>query len=65
MLSGITLIATACAETTDTKPVKPVPISQLPDVDTNAVLAHTRVLSSDEFEGRGPVLPAKNEPSRT
>jgi Zn-dependent M28 family amino/carboxypeptidase len=43
-----TLIATACSET------KPVPIGQLPDVDTNAVLAHTKVLSSDEFEGRAP-----------
>jgi len=31
-----------------------IPIGQLPDVDTNAVLAHTRTLSSDEFEGRLP-----------
>ena len=29
-------------------------MAQLPDVDTNAVLAHTKVLSSDEFEGRLP-----------
>jgi len=30
------------------------PIGQLPDIDIDAVLAHTKVLSSDEFEGRGP-----------
>ena len=29
-------------------------LAQLPDVDMNAVLAHTRLLSSDEFEGRAP-----------
>jgi Zn-dependent M28 family amino/carboxypeptidase len=26
----------------------------MPDIDTDAVLAHTKVLASDEFEGRGP-----------
>jgi Zn-dependent M28 family amino/carboxypeptidase len=31
-----------------------VPLSGLPDVDADAVLAHTKVLSSDEFGGRGP-----------
>src|SRR5262245_46086104 len=31
-----------------------VPIGQLPDVDADALLGHTKVLSSDEFEGRGP-----------
>jgi hypothetical protein len=31
-----------------------VPIGQLPPIDINAVLAHTKVLSSDEFEGRAP-----------
>ena len=31
-----------------------VPIGQLPDIDIDAVLAHTKVLSSDEFEGRAP-----------
>jgi Zn-dependent M28 family amino/carboxypeptidase len=29
-------------------------LGQLPDVDTTALLAHTKVLSSDEFGGRGP-----------
>ena len=31
-----------------------VPIGQLPDIDVDAVLAHTKTLSSDEFEGRAP-----------
>src|ERR1700733_6093202 len=33
---------------------KPIPIGQLPAIDTAALLAHTKKLSSDEFEGRGP-----------
>ena len=32
----------------------PVPIGQLPQVDSAAVLAHTKVLASDEYEGRAP-----------
>jgi Zn-dependent M28 family amino/carboxypeptidase len=35
-------------------PAQQLPIGQLPEIDVNAVLAHTKVLSSDEFEGRGP-----------
>jgi Zn-dependent M28 family amino/carboxypeptidase len=31
-----------------------VPIGQLPSIDVDALLQHTRVLSSDEYEGRGP-----------
>jgi len=31
-----------------------VPIGQLPSIDTNGLLAHTKVLSSDEYEGRAP-----------
>src|SRR5713101_652683 len=31
-----------------------IPVGQLPAVDVDAVLAHTKVLSSDEFEGRAP-----------
>ena len=42
------LIATACAKQ------GPQTLTQLPDVDGNQVLAHTKVLSSDEFEGRAP-----------
>jgi Zn-dependent M28 family amino/carboxypeptidase len=33
---------------------KQTPIGQLPEVDIDAVLAHTKVLSSDEYEGRAP-----------
>jgi len=31
-----------------------IPIGQLPPIDTEAVVAHTKVLSSDEYEGRAP-----------
>ncbi len=31
-----------------------VPLARLPTVDAQAILAHTKVLSSDEYEGRGP-----------
>jgi Zn-dependent M28 family amino/carboxypeptidase len=31
-----------------------VPLGQLPNVDIDAVLQHTKVLSSDEYEGRAP-----------
>src|SRR5260221_8665867 len=33
---------------------RPTPIGQLPPIDVNAVLAHTKVLSSNEYEGRAP-----------
>src|SRR5712691_2826323 len=44
----IVSIATACA--------KPglVTLAQMPDVDMNGVMAHVKVLSSDQYEGRGP-----------
>ena len=42
------LVVAACAQP------GPITLAQLPDIDTNAVLAHTKVLSSDEFEGRLP-----------
>jgi Zn-dependent M28 family amino/carboxypeptidase len=31
-----------------------IPIGQLPAIDLDALLAHTKMLSSDEFEGRAP-----------
>src|SRR5262245_34556609 len=37
-----------------TAPPQQVPIGQLPNVDVNALLQHTKVLSSDEYEGRAP-----------
>src|SRR5689334_21388969 len=37
-----------------TRPAQQVPIGRLADIDMNAVLQHTKVLSSDEYEGRAP-----------
>ncbi|MQA29318.1 MAG: M28 family peptidase [Luteitalea sp.] len=37
-----------------TPSVQRTTIGELPDVDTDAVLAHTKILSSDQYEGRGP-----------
>ena len=48
------VFAVACGRTTSSTATSRVPLAQLPTVDTNALLAHTRVLSSDEYEGRGP-----------
>jgi Zn-dependent M28 family amino/carboxypeptidase len=42
------VIAVACGKS------GPVAMAQLPDIDAAAVLAHSKVLSSDEFEGRAP-----------
>jgi Zn-dependent M28 family amino/carboxypeptidase len=38
----------------ETSPPERIPTGQLPDIDAKALLAHTRRLSSDEFEGRLP-----------
>src|SRR6266436_5573924 len=43
-----------CATPGSTPTVPRPTIGELPDVDTDAVLAHIKTLSSDEFEGRGP-----------
>src|SRR3954464_6058132 len=66
MLCGAALFAAACSgqTTTTTTATKGTPASgptlaQLPDVDMTAVLAHTRTLSSDEFEGRAPGTPGE------
>ncbi len=37
-----------------TPTVQRMPIGELPQVDVDQVLAHTKVLSSDQYEGRGP-----------
>jgi Zn-dependent M28 family amino/carboxypeptidase len=55
-------LAACSSEPKSTAPVEPLPpstsqhapIEQLPDIDMTALLAHTKVLSSDEYEGRGP-----------
>ena len=55
------LAAAACSgskapETTAAAPPaeQQIPIGQLPDLDMDALLNHTKMLSSDEFEGRLP-----------
>ncbi len=64
VMAAIALAAAAC-DSRDERPtasVTPGPtpsvvrkaIGDLPDPDIDAVLAHTKVLSSDEFQGRGP-----------
>src|SRR5438128_1257072 len=70
---GVVALATciACAESKPQEPspaagslssaVRPVPIGQLPDIDMTAVLAHTKILSSDEFEGRAPGSPGEEK----
>ena len=51
-LVGAVLLVAGCSSE-KTAPA-PLTLAQLPDVDMNAVLAHTKVLSSDEFGGRAP-----------
>src|SRR3954469_8402046 len=64
VVPGIALIVTIAACSSEQKaaaPVQPAPsvsahvsIGQLPPMDMDALLAHTKKLSSDEFEGRAP-----------
>jgi Zn-dependent M28 family amino/carboxypeptidase len=49
---AVLLLAAACASNSGRS--QPVLVSQLPDLDTSAVLADIKKLSSDEFEGRLP-----------
>jgi len=48
----ILLLAAACSSNPSRS--QPVPLAQLPDLNTSAVLADIKKLSSDEFEGRLP-----------
>ena len=43
-----------------TPAVQRVPLGQLPQIDTDAVLAHTKVLASDDYEGRAPGSKGEN-----
>jgi Zn-dependent M28 family amino/carboxypeptidase len=59
---ALTLLSSGCSPSTPPPPAannmppppERIPIGQLPDIDMAAVVAHTKVLSSDEFEGRLP-----------
>ncbi|HYM22984.1 MAG TPA: M28 family peptidase, partial [Vicinamibacterales bacterium] len=55
----VVLLATAaCSSEPATPPAAvpsgTIPIGQLPAIDADAVMAHTKVLSSNEYEGRAP-----------
>jgi len=50
----VVLVALAAACSTPSQPAGPVAMSDLPNISTDAILADTRKLSSDEFEGRAP-----------
>ena len=63
-LAALLLTVPACSRKEERPPVDQAPgptptvqrtsIGDLPDPDVDAVLAHTKVLSSDEFQGRAP-----------
>src|SRR5262252_8411597 len=61
-MAAVVLITVSCSSEPAPKPSTPlppstsaqVPIGQLPNIDTDALLEHTRVLSSDAYEGRAP-----------
>ncbi|HUF46593.1 MAG TPA: M28 family peptidase [Vicinamibacterales bacterium] len=40
-------------------PAGPIPVADLPDIDTAAALGHMQRLASDEFEGRAPGSPGE------
>ena len=47
------LIVTSCSKAASPPPQQ-IPVGQLPEIDIDLVLTHTKVLSSDEYEGRAP-----------
>src|SRR5437016_3925420 len=53
-LAAVVLIAIVFGCSKPPSTPRQIPLAQLPSVDPNAILAHTKVLSSDEYEGRGP-----------
>ncbi len=64
VLLAVSLFAVSCGGPAATPAVEPLPgptptvqrtaIGEFPEVDIAQVLAHTKILSSDEFGGRGP-----------
>lgn len=65
LFAVVVCVAAAACSTTESKrgadgvpgptpSVQRTPIGELPEVDVERVLAHTTVLSSDQYEGRGP-----------
>src|SRR5262245_66591999 len=62
LFPGLAVFLAACsskpaappAESAPFPSTQRVPIGQLPSIDANGLLAHTKVLSSDQYEGRAP-----------
>jgi Zn-dependent M28 family amino/carboxypeptidase len=55
----LSVLVTACSSESKpqpaaTAPPQQVPLGQLPSIDVDGLLQHTKVLSSDEYEGRAP-----------
>ena len=46
--------ATPPAESAPVSSSQRVPLGQLPSIDAGGLLTHTKILSSDEYEGRAP-----------
>jgi Zn-dependent M28 family amino/carboxypeptidase len=53
--------ALTAAATVSLLAVETIPISKLPPIDAAAVLAHVKVLASNEFEGRAPGTPGEEK----
>src|SRR5689334_6124446 len=51
---AVALVALSLACSRAPSAPQPLPIAQMPSVDPAALLNHVKVLSSDEYEGRGP-----------
>ena len=56
-VSAILTLTAACSS----GPTAPIPIAELPDIDTAAALRHIQTLASDEFEGRAPGSPGEQK----
>jgi Zn-dependent M28 family amino/carboxypeptidase len=50
LIPPVFVLAAACSS----GPAAPIPVAELPDIDTASALRHIETLASDEFEGRAP-----------
>jgi Zn-dependent M28 family amino/carboxypeptidase len=50
----LSIAALALAAACSSGPAGPIPVAELPDIDTVSALRHIQTLASDEFEGRAP-----------
>jgi len=50
LIPALCILTAACSS----GPAAPIPVAELPDIDTAAVLDHITTLASDEYEGRAP-----------